>query len=129
MKNSEAPGATNRSNPKRATTIPSTKISHQGRVSPLLPAYVLILHLPRRLSTPRPHYCPCHLRHRDHLGESTLRTRIHRSGGHFVLQARRQDKRRDAAPRCTVVELTHEVQPIPVWQPHVDQRGVQPSLP
>jgi hypothetical protein len=51
----------------------------------------------------QPHYCPCHLRHRDHLGESTLRTRIHRSGGHFVLQSRRQDKRRDAAPRCTVV--------------------------
>src|SRR5215218_9071278 len=57
MKNSEAPGAPNRSNPNRATTIPSTKTSHQGTVSPLLPAYPLTLHLPRRLSTPSsPHY-------------------------------------------------------------------------
>src|SRR5215213_10635556 len=56
MKNSEAPGATNSSNPKRATRIPSTRTSHQGRVSPLPPAYVLILHLPRRLSTLSPHY-------------------------------------------------------------------------
>jgi hypothetical protein len=46
MKNSEAPGATNRSNPKRAATIPSTRTSHQGRASPLPPAYVLTFHLP-----------------------------------------------------------------------------------
>src|SRR5215212_9087761 len=56
MKNSEAPGATNRNNPKRAARIPSTKISHQGRVSPLLPADIPTLHLPRRLSTPSLHY-------------------------------------------------------------------------
>src|SRR5215208_6212532 len=49
MKNSEAPGAANRSNPKRARRIPSTKTSHQGRVSPLLPADILTLHLPRLL--------------------------------------------------------------------------------
>src|SRR5215208_1028189 len=46
MKNSEAPGAANSSNPKRAMRIPSTKTSHQGRVSPLLPADILTLHLP-----------------------------------------------------------------------------------
>src|SRR5918994_6407491 len=57
MKNSEAPGAPNRSNPKRTTRIPSTRTSHQGRVSPLLPADILTLHLPRRLSTPSsPHH-------------------------------------------------------------------------
>src|SRR5215217_3606353 len=57
MKNSEAPGAANRSNPKRARRIPSTKTSHQGRVSPLLPADILTLHLPRRLPTlSSPHY-------------------------------------------------------------------------
>src|SRR5215203_7108538 len=49
MKNSEAPGAANRSNPKRARRIPSTKTSHQGRVSPLLPADILTFHLPRLL--------------------------------------------------------------------------------
>src|SRR5829696_5318015 len=56
MKNSEAPGATNRNNPKRATRIPSTRTSPQGRVSPLLLADMPTLHLPRRLSTPSPHY-------------------------------------------------------------------------
>ena len=56
MKNSEAPGATNSSNPKRTTRIPSTRTSHHGRVSPLLLADTLTLHLPRRLSTPSPHY-------------------------------------------------------------------------
>src|SRR5215212_2688281 len=56
MKNSEAPGAANSSNPKKARRIPSTRTSHQGRVSPLLPADTLTLHLPRRLSTPSPHY-------------------------------------------------------------------------
>jgi hypothetical protein len=56
MKNSEAPGAPNRSNPKRTTRIPSTRTSPQGRVSPLLLADIPTLHLPRRLSTPSLHY-------------------------------------------------------------------------
>jgi hypothetical protein len=45
-KKSEAPGATNRINPKRATTNPSTRTSPQGRASPLPPVYILTFHLP-----------------------------------------------------------------------------------
>src|SRR3712207_9282505 len=43
--------------PPRSTLFPYTTLfrSH-GRVSPLLLAYVLTLHLPRRLSLPSPHY-------------------------------------------------------------------------
>src|SRR5215203_674013 len=66
MKNSEAPGAANRSNPKRARRIPSTKTSHQGRVSPLLPADILTLHLPRRLSTLSPSESPLLARNPHH---------------------------------------------------------------
>src|SRR3712207_8033935 len=64
--------------------------------------------------------CLRRLRYRDHLGESTLCARIHRSGGHGVVQVRRQDERRNAASRA-VVDLAHEVQPIPRSEEHTSE--------
>src|SRR5215218_8526328 len=62
--------------------------------------------------------------HRSQLGERAPRSRIQRLDGHGGVQVRRQHEGRDGAAHATVVDLSHEVQPIAVGQPHVDERGV-----
>ena len=56
-----------------------------------------------------------------------LRARLYRPGGHGVVQSRRQHERRDTIGGA-VLDLSQQVQPVSVWQCHVDQRGVQSTV-
>src|SRR5215203_7165400 len=105
MKNSEAPGAPNRNNPKRTTRIPSTRTSPQGRVSPLLLADIPTLHLLRRLSTPSLHYghralTPASIPPTTHPLHALMHERPRRRvlGGCTLLRTHKSSVRKERAP-------------------------------
>ena len=50
----------------------------------------------------------------NQLGERPSRARLQRLGSRGVVQVRRQHKSRDVAAYATVVDLSHEVQPVAV---------------